>query len=227
MQALALSFSWFGLDRLRARAVVIGVVALVVGTAHVAQAGINVWTSHGPYGGDVLALAIDPSTPSTLYAGTAERCLPEHQQRRQLERGQHRPEPTPLPSTRWPSIRPRRARSTPGPYGRRLPEHRQRRQLERGQHRPEPAPRRHRAGHRSDHAEHALRRDRWRRCLPEHQQRRQLERGQHRPERLSLHVTALAIDPTHAEHALRRDRLGRASSRAPTAAAAGARSTPA
>jgi len=35
------------------------------------QAGINVWTSHGPYGGEVYALAIDPTTPSTLYAGTA------------------------------------------------------------------------------------------------------------------------------------------------------------
>jgi hypothetical protein len=39
-------------------------------SAHAAQAGINVWTSHGPPGGDVRALAIDPNTPSTLYAGT-------------------------------------------------------------------------------------------------------------------------------------------------------------
>src|SRR5688500_18191135 len=30
----------------------------------------SVWTSGGPYGGTVTALAIDPTTPSTLYAGT-------------------------------------------------------------------------------------------------------------------------------------------------------------
>src|SRR5437870_7952575 len=34
------------------------------------QAGVNVWTSLGPEGGAVLALAIDPRSPSTLYAGT-------------------------------------------------------------------------------------------------------------------------------------------------------------
>lgn len=39
-------------------------------SARPAQAGINVWTSHGPGGGPVRALAIDPTTPSTLYAGT-------------------------------------------------------------------------------------------------------------------------------------------------------------
>jgi hypothetical protein len=33
-------------------------------------AGVNVWTGIGPGGGDVLSLAIDPLTPSTLYAGT-------------------------------------------------------------------------------------------------------------------------------------------------------------
>lgn len=35
------------------------------------SAGINVWTSHGPEGGSIIALAIDPATPSTLYAGTS------------------------------------------------------------------------------------------------------------------------------------------------------------
>jgi hypothetical protein len=36
------------------------------------QAGINVWTSHGPPGGyvPVTALAVDPKAPTTLYAGT-------------------------------------------------------------------------------------------------------------------------------------------------------------
>jgi hypothetical protein len=33
-----------------------------------AQAGVNVWTSHGPEGGDVRALAIYPVMPSMLYA---------------------------------------------------------------------------------------------------------------------------------------------------------------
>ena len=30
----------------------------------------NVWTSLGPEGGNIIALAIDPATPTTLYAGT-------------------------------------------------------------------------------------------------------------------------------------------------------------
>src|SRR5215813_8952055 len=42
---------------------------LLVTLAHGVQAGINVWTSHGPPG-PVSALAIDPVMPSTLYAGT-------------------------------------------------------------------------------------------------------------------------------------------------------------
>ena len=88
-----------------------------------------------------------------------------------------------MPSTsRWPSTRARRARSTPGPGpassgaptaaaagARSTPAW------------ASPFSQRQRAGHRPDHAEHALRRDQ-RRRLPEHQQRRQLERGQHRPE---------------------------------------------
>jgi hypothetical protein len=49
---------------------ILGVVACVA-SAHTAQAGINVWTSHGPrLKLPVLAVAIDPFTPSTLYAGT-------------------------------------------------------------------------------------------------------------------------------------------------------------
>src|SRR5205823_14592254 len=34
------------------------------------HAGLNQWTSNGPEGGTVTALAIDPQTPATLYAGT-------------------------------------------------------------------------------------------------------------------------------------------------------------
>ena len=36
----------------------------------VAHAGAGVGTSGGPYGGNVYALAINPTTPATLYAGT-------------------------------------------------------------------------------------------------------------------------------------------------------------
>ncbi len=53
-----------------ARAIAALCAAVVVTTARTAQAGINVWTSHGPPGGNVTALAIDPVLPSTVYAGT-------------------------------------------------------------------------------------------------------------------------------------------------------------
>lgn len=35
-----------------------------------AHAGLAVWTSNGPEGGAVRALAVNPSSPQTLYAGT-------------------------------------------------------------------------------------------------------------------------------------------------------------
>ena len=43
---------------------------LVVCGVSLAEAGVNVWTSNGPEGGSISALAIDPTTPTTLYAGT-------------------------------------------------------------------------------------------------------------------------------------------------------------
>jgi len=45
-------------------------VLLTMSQAGTVSAGNNVWTSHGPDGGMINALAIDPTTPSTLYAGT-------------------------------------------------------------------------------------------------------------------------------------------------------------
>src|SRR5919198_996515 len=39
-----------------------------------AQAGVNVWTTNGPEGGEVwgiLALAVDPQNPAIVYAGTS------------------------------------------------------------------------------------------------------------------------------------------------------------
>ena len=43
-------------------------LALTLAGTRTAEAGR--WTPVGPYGGTVLSLAIDPVTPSTLYAGT-------------------------------------------------------------------------------------------------------------------------------------------------------------
>ncbi len=51
------------------RAVVALVLALSL-LVPVAAATQNVWTSHSPDGGTITALAIDPQTPATLYAGT-------------------------------------------------------------------------------------------------------------------------------------------------------------
>jgi hypothetical protein len=45
-------------------------IAVALSLSSVAYAGPGVWTSGGPYGGYVTALAIDPTTPATLYAGT-------------------------------------------------------------------------------------------------------------------------------------------------------------
>ena len=53
------------------RVLLIGLLILLsIGQTGSVSAGINVWTSHGPEGGQICALAIDPATPTTLYAGT-------------------------------------------------------------------------------------------------------------------------------------------------------------
>jgi len=54
---------------LRLSAALLCAVALVASTRP-ARAGINVWTSHGPEGEIVTALAVDPATSTSLYAGT-------------------------------------------------------------------------------------------------------------------------------------------------------------
>jgi len=68
------------------------VLLVLLSTSHlsISQAGsssarVNVWTSHGPEGGEINALAIDPLTPATLYAGTAPGCS-KHEWRWELER---------------------------------------------------------------------------------------------------------------------------------------------
>jgi hypothetical protein len=50
---------------------VFGLVFLCcLGMARVVSAQELIWTSHGPEGGMVFALAIDPSAPTTVYAGS-------------------------------------------------------------------------------------------------------------------------------------------------------------
>src|SRR3989449_2612036 len=46
-------------------------VLLLVVSLHRAEAGVNVWTTNGPHSETINALAIDPQTPTTLYAGTS------------------------------------------------------------------------------------------------------------------------------------------------------------
>src|SRR5262245_30319580 len=41
-------------------------------SAQTAQAGVNLWTGHGPEGGHVYGLAIDPGAAGTLYAGASD-----------------------------------------------------------------------------------------------------------------------------------------------------------
>ena len=44
---------------------------LWVSSASMVHAGNNVWTSLGPEGGTIFVLVVDPTTPTTLYAGTS------------------------------------------------------------------------------------------------------------------------------------------------------------
>src|SRR5437762_11357385 len=48
-------------------------LAFALGLLGQAQGGSAVWgPAHGPEGGEITALAIDPRKPATLYAGTEE-----------------------------------------------------------------------------------------------------------------------------------------------------------
>src|SRR5262249_14547193 len=46
------------------------VLSIVLIAPGAVRAGVNVWTSHGPDGGGVRALVIDPQDPGTVYALT-------------------------------------------------------------------------------------------------------------------------------------------------------------
>jgi len=53
------------------KVLLIGLLLLpTLGPVREVSAGVNVWTSNGPEGGDIRTLAVDPQTPTTLYAGT-------------------------------------------------------------------------------------------------------------------------------------------------------------
>ena len=45
-------------------------VVVLAGASEVIRAGENVWTSHGPDGGEIWALAVSPKNAGTVYAGT-------------------------------------------------------------------------------------------------------------------------------------------------------------
>jgi hypothetical protein len=66
-RAAARLFAWAA-SGWTSRLLVSGV--FVVTTAHTAQAGINMWTGHGPKPWPLSVLAIDPTQPATLYAAT-------------------------------------------------------------------------------------------------------------------------------------------------------------
>ena len=57
----------------------------------VARGGVNVWTSHGPGGADVYALAIDPTLPTTLYLGTLDGVFKSTEQARSKHAPARRP----------------------------------------------------------------------------------------------------------------------------------------
>ncbi len=57
--------------RVRPLLQLIAFLALVLVSVSPASAGVGRWTTHGPDGGEIRALAIDPSNPATVYAGTA------------------------------------------------------------------------------------------------------------------------------------------------------------
>lgn len=57
-------------SRLRRIVVVLGFVWMQTG--HSSHAGVEAWTNRGPVGRAVLAVAVDPKAPATLYAGTDE-----------------------------------------------------------------------------------------------------------------------------------------------------------
>ena len=68
-------------------------VLLCPSLAGVASAGVNTWSTSGPEGGPIQALAIDPTNPChALRRHVGRRRLQEQRRRQELERHQHRPE---------------------------------------------------------------------------------------------------------------------------------------
>ena len=55
---------------LRISLMVLLIVIVSTGQVLNVSAGTNIWTSNGPNGNSIVAIVIDPVTPSTLYVGT-------------------------------------------------------------------------------------------------------------------------------------------------------------
>ena len=64
---------------------------LATGGAGEVEAGINVWTSIGPFGGFAHALAIDPLKPDTGICRHHRRHIQDDGWRHELERDEFRP----------------------------------------------------------------------------------------------------------------------------------------
>src|SRR5262245_11909498 len=66
------ALAWSGFPenggRMRRRRHVVALALLLA--AMPVRAGVNRWTTQGPYAGNIYALAMDPTAPDTIYAGT-------------------------------------------------------------------------------------------------------------------------------------------------------------
>ena len=194
-------------------------VSLAVGlsVSSVAYAGTGVWTTGGPYGGTVRALAIDPTTPATLYAGTGGGVFKSTDSGGTWAAANTGLTNLDVAALAIDPTTPDHALRRDG-RRRGLQVHRLRRHLDRRQHGPD-EPGRLRPGHRSHDPRHALRRDVRRRGLQVHRLRRHLDRRQHGPDGPDrLRPGHRSHDP---RHALRRDETAAGSSSPPTPAAPG------
>jgi photosystem II stability/assembly factor-like uncharacterized protein len=50
--------------------ILLGITLGQIGAVNLTYAGVNRWTTNGPAEGEIHGIAIDPTTPTTLYAGT-------------------------------------------------------------------------------------------------------------------------------------------------------------
>jgi len=71
---------------LRLSAALVALALSALGAARMPSAqGLPTWTSHGPEGGDVISLAIDPNTDNTLCGNPLRRSLDQCRSRSELD----------------------------------------------------------------------------------------------------------------------------------------------